>query len=96
MGRPLSPSIRQSLLRLRAAVESLEQAEARRRENQRQTGPVETELALMQDDRARLATELDAALARSNRVETLADDLTRRVDAAMTAVRAVLDKNGAV
>ena len=96
MGRPLSPSIRQSLLRLRAAVESLEQAEARRRENQRQTGPVETEMALMQDDRARLATELDAALARSNRVETLADDLTRRVDAAMTAVRAVLDKNGAV
>ena len=96
MGRPLSPSIRQSLMRLRSAVESLEQAEARRRENQRQTGPIETELALMQDDRARLATELDAALARSNRVETWADDLTRRIDAAMTAVRAVLDKNGAV
>ena len=96
MGRPLSPSIRQALMRLRAATEALEQAEARRRENQRQTGPIETELSLMQDDRARLATELDAALARSNRVETLADDLTRRVDAAMTAVRAVLDKNGAV
>ena len=95
MGRPLSPSIRQALVRLRAATEALEQAEVRRRENQRQTGPIETELSLMQDDRARLATELDAALARSNRVETLADDLTRRVDAAMTAVRAVLDKNGA-
>ena len=96
MGRPLSPSIRQSLMRLRSAVESLEQAEARRRENQRQTGPIETELSLMQDDRARLATELDAALARSNRVETLAEDLARRVDAAMTSVRAVLDRNGAV
>jgi hypothetical protein len=96
MGRPLSPAIRQSLMRLRAAVDALEQAEARRRENQRQTGPIETELALMQDDRARLATELDAALARSNRVENLAEDLTRRVDAAMTTVRAVLEKNGAV
>lgn len=96
MGRPLSPAIRQSLMRLRAAVDALEQAEARRRENQRQTGPIETELALMQDDRARLATELDASLARSNRVENLAEDLTRRVDAAMTTVRAVLEKNGAV
>jgi hypothetical protein len=83
-------------MRLRAAVDALEQAEARRRANQRQTGPIETELALMQDDRARLATELDAALARSNRVENLAEDLTRRVDAAMTTVRAVLEKNGAV
>ncbi len=96
MGRPLSPAIRQSLMRLRAAVDALEQSEARRRENQRQTGPIETELALMQDDRARLATELDAALARSNRVENLAEDLTRRVDVAMTTVRAVLEKNGAV
>jgi hypothetical protein len=83
-------------MRLRAAVDALEQAEARRRENQRQTGPIETELALMQDDRARLATELDASLARSNRVENLAEDLTRRVDAAMATVRAVLEKNGAV
>ena len=96
MGRPLSPAIRQSLVRLRAAVEALEQAETRRRENQRQTGPIETELALMQDDRARLATELDAALARSNRVEALSEDLSRKVDAAMMAVRAVLEKNGAV
>ena len=96
MGRPLSPTIRQSLVRLRAAVEALEQADTRRRENQRQTGPIETELALMQDDRARLATELDAALARSNRVEALSEDLSRKVDAAMTAVRAVLEKNGAV
>lgn len=96
MGRPLSPAIRQSLGRLRAAAEALEQAQARRRENQRHSGPIETELALMQDDRSRLATELDAALARSNRVETLAEDLTRRVDAAMTAVRAVLEKNGTV
>lgn len=96
MGRPISPAIHQSLSRLRNAVEALEQAQTRRRETQRQTGPIETELALMQDDRARLATELDAALARSNRVEALAEDLTRRVDSAVTAVRAVLEKNGAV
>ena len=96
MGRPISPAIHQSLSRLRNAVEALEKAQTRRRETQRQTGPIETELALMQDDRARLATELDAALARSNRVEALAEDLTRRVDSAVTAVRAVLEKNGAV
>ena len=96
MGRPISPAIHQSLSRLRNAVEALEQAQTRRRETQRQSGPIETELALMQDDRARLATELDAALARSNRVEALAEDLTRRVDSAVTAVRAVLEKNGAV
>jgi hypothetical protein len=44
----------------------------------------------MQDDRSRLAVELDAALARLHRLETAADDVGQRIQRAMGAVRDVL------
>src|SRR5690606_6918425 len=57
-----------ALERLEAAVAGLERAAARRLELEQRRGDLETELSLMQDDRARLAVELDGALARPGRL----------------------------
>lgn len=83
-------AIDRALARLGAAVGLLEAAASRRIEGDRSKSSLETELALMQDDRARLAVELDSALARSNRLEGTAEELARRIDRAMGQVRAVL------
>ena len=48
--------------RLRAALDNLEAAVERRSGRERQRADSEAEFAMMQDDRARLAVELDAAL----------------------------------
>ncbi len=52
-----------SIERLRAALESLEAAWERRVKGQARRTDADEELAIMQDDRSRLAVELDAALA---------------------------------
>lgn len=50
------------LARLRAALDNLEAATERRARRDAARSDAEAELAMMQDDRARLAVELDAAL----------------------------------
>jgi len=50
------------LSRLRAALDQLEAAAERRARREAALSDAEAEFALMQDDRARLAVELDAAL----------------------------------
>ena len=91
MASSRSPAIEQALARLMAAIAALEAASARRAESDRSKATLETELALMQDDRARLAVELDGALARGNRLEATAEELARRIDRAIGSVRTVLD-----
>jgi predicted methyltransferase len=78
--------------RLDAALGALEATIARRLDLERRRGDLETELQIMQDDRARLAIDLDGTAARLARVEAAADDVSRRVDRAIGAVRAVLDR----
>ncbi len=70
-------AIEQALARLSASLSVLEAAASRHLETDRSKGTLETELALMQDDRARLAVELDGALARANRLEGTAEELAR-------------------
>ena len=79
-----------AIQRLDAALSALEAATARRLETERRRADLETELSLMQDDRARLAVELDGALAKLNRLEAAADDVNRRVDRAMGVIRDVI------
>ena len=50
------------LIRLRAALDTLEAAAEKRAGRDAVRSDAEAELAMMQDDRARLAVELDAAL----------------------------------
>ncbi len=80
-----------ALKRLDAAVSALEGAVRRRLEAERRRGDLETELQIMQDDRARLAVELDGTAARLARVEAATQDVSRRVQLAVGAIRTVLD-----
>jgi predicted nucleic acid-binding Zn-ribbon protein len=78
--------------RLDAALGALEATLGRRLDLERRRGDLETELQIMQDDRARLAVELDAAAARLARLEAATGDVDRRVRRAIGAVRDVLGR----
>ncbi len=94
MSLPPPTAIETALARLRASLSLLEAVAARRSESDRSKSTLETELALMQDDRARLALELDGALARANRLDATTRELAGRIDRAMGSVRSVLAAAG--
>jgi chromosome segregation ATPase len=80
-----------ALKRLADAVENLEAADERRAAAGRVRADLEEELAVMQDDRARLAAELDGALA-SNRSLALANaDVSGRIERAEALLRDLLN-----
>jgi hypothetical protein len=79
-----------ALARLDGALAQLEGAARRRIEAERGRANLETELTLMQDDRARLAAELDGTMARLGQVEGAANDVDRRLERAIGAVGAVI------
>lgn len=83
-------NLNEALKRLDAALTALEAAAARRAEADRRTIDIETELSLMQDDRARLAVDLDGAMARLARLQSAATDVEERVERAIGVVSAVL------
>jgi uncharacterized protein YicC (UPF0701 family) len=92
----MAGSLDYAVKRLDTALGLLEAAVTRRLEAERRRGDLETELQLMQDDRARLAVELDGTLARLHRVEAAASDVGRRVERAASVIRDVLGHaNGA-
>jgi chromosome segregation ATPase len=84
-----------SLKRLRAAVDSLESAIERRTRLDASRTDAADEFALMQDDRARLATELDAALDRCKALETANDGAGKRIASASATIENVLRRAGA-
>ncbi len=90
----MTPILDDALKRLDTALNLLEASVSRRLEADKRRGSLETELQLMQDDRARLAEELDGALTRLHRFEAAADDVGRRVRQAIGAVQAVLAQAG--
>lgn len=79
-----------ALTRLTKALDALELAVARRVETEFSSADLEEELAIMQDDRSRLALELDAALARVNALDKSREDIIGRLDRARASVGAVL------
>ena len=83
-------SLDDSMKRLENALGLLEASVTRRLDAERRRGDLETELQIMQDDRARLAVELDSALTRLNRVEAAAEDVGHRVRFAIEAIQDVL------
>ena len=91
----MAASLDNALKRLESALGLLEAAATRRLEAERRRGDLETELQIMQDDRARLAVELDGAMARLHRVEAATSDIGRRVERAAGAIREVLGRAGA-
>ena len=81
----------QVLLRLGSALDGLDAAIARRAARDAGQLNRDSELALMQEDRARLADELDDALTRLSRLDAAAAETAERLDRAMASVRTVLD-----
>jgi len=79
-----------AILRLRAALDQLEGAVSVKLEDEFTSAELEEELAIMQDDRARLALDLDAALARQSALEKSRDEVLRRLETAGEGVAAAL------
>ena len=76
-----------ALSRLEGALESLF-------ERAGDPGVVRREMSAMVADRARLADELDASLARERQLQALADEASEALGAAIEEVRAALNREG--
>jgi len=86
----LPPALAAALDRLQVALETAEDVVRRRLDEDLSLADFEEELTVMQDDRNRLAQELDAALARASGLERIREEAVRRVERASAGVAAVL------
>jgi hypothetical protein len=88
-------SVDDAVRRLRAALDLLEGALDRRLEGARELTALEGEMHRLGADRSRLAQSLDAAEARSARLEDANKEVSRRLVAAMESIREVLARRSA-
>lgn len=88
----VSDALELSLKRLAAAVDSLERAAERRMRQDEARANAEEEFALMQDDRSRLAVELDAALDRSRALEAASVNAGERLAQAAEAIERIIGR----
>ncbi|WP_026607203.1 DUF4164 domain-containing protein [Methylocapsa acidiphila] len=79
-----------SIRRLAAALDQLEAAGERRVRADALRANLEEELTVLQDDRSRLAVELDGAIARMNALELTNEDVSRRLKTVNASIKAVL------
>jgi chromosome segregation ATPase len=85
-----SDSVEFASQRLTRALDALEAAAEQRREIDRGQDALITQIHTLGTDRARLASELDHATARSRGLETATREVARRVDQAIETIRGVL------
>jgi hypothetical protein len=85
-------ALENSLKRLAAAVDSLERAAERRKRHDEARVNADEEYALMQDDRSRLAVELDAALDRSRALEAANAEAGARLARAAEAIGEIVER----
>jgi len=85
---PFEPSLK----RMRAAVDLLEAAVERRVRRDAKRGDSDEELALMQDDRDRLAVELDSALSRNRGLEAANSEAAKTLAQATATLEAAIDR----
>jgi chromosome segregation ATPase len=85
-------TLREVIVRLGKAIETLEIAVAARQEQDQDYSEAEAEVQRMNADRARLAQELDNSEARAERLEEANKEVSRRLVTAMETIRAVLDR----
>jgi len=83
---PFEPSLK----RMRAAVDLLEAAVERRMRLDARRGDSDEELSLMQDDRDRLAVELDGALGRNRALEAANAEAAKTLAQATAALEAYI------
>ena len=85
-------SLETSLKRLASAVEALEWATDLRMRHDGARASTQEEFSLMQDDRSRLAVELDAAVDRSRALESANAEAAKRLARAAQTVERVLGR----
>ena len=90
---PGVPTVDDALKRLKGALDLLDNAVERRLEGARDVNTLEGEVHRLGTDRSRLAQSLDAAEARSARLEEANKEVSRRLVAAMEAIREVLSRH---
>ncbi len=83
-------SLSEALQQLGTAIDVLDGAAGRRVQADKVDAGRATELELMRGDRARLAEQLDEALARGRAREALLKELSQRVDNAASHVQSAL------
>ena len=86
-----SDTLEVSLKRLASAVDSLERAAERRMRQDEARANAEEEFALMQDDRSRLAVELDSALDRSRTLEAATVNAGERLAQAARTIERIIE-----
>ena len=92
----LPENLQAALKRLSAALDQLEAVAERRAQSDAVRTNLEEELAVMQDDRSRLAVELDGAVARGKTLAHANDEVARRLLRASATIGAVLGNAAAV
>jgi hypothetical protein len=80
--------------RLIAALDALEAAVERRREQDRGDELLAAQLHAHGQDRSKLAADLDAQIAHARRLEAANHEIARRLDVAIETIRSVLNSNG--
>lgn len=83
-------SIEAASRRLALALDALDAAAEGRREAARHGEALTAQIHALGDDRARLAGELDSAIARSRALEAANREVAKRIDTAIETVRSVL------
>jgi hypothetical protein len=83
----------QAVKRVIDALDALDAALESRLENDRRGSALTEQVHVVNVDRSRLASELDEARARARALETSNREAARRVDEAMSAIRAVIAAN---
>jgi hypothetical protein len=86
----MSGVVDDAVQRLLSAIALLETNIVRRLDAEHRKSDLETELQLMQDDRARLAMELESTAERLSRVDAATGHVERRVQFAIGTIEAVL------
>jgi hypothetical protein len=77
--------------RLAAALDALDAALQRRRESDKGEGALAAQVHALGSDRSKLASELDAAAARSRRLENANREIAQRLDLAIANIRTVIE-----
>ena len=85
-------SLEVALKRFASAVEALEWATDVRMRHEEARATTQEEFALMQDDRSRLAVELDAAVDRSRALESANAEAAKRLAQAAQTIERVLGR----
>jgi chromosome segregation ATPase len=79
--------------RLALALEALDAAVERRQEADQGQEALAAQLHALGTDRSQLASELDAAVARSRSLETTNREIARRLEVAIDTIKSVLEAN---